>query len=381
MTRIVHGRVPQITTEPRKRLMLNTSLHDWHAAHGAKLVDFAGWHMPVLYTSLVEEHTAVRQRVGLFDVAHMGRLRFNGPDALAFLEHVLTTDCGKLAIGDVKYSLVCQPDGGILDDVLLYRRELDWQLVVNASNREKLLSWFEKHTSGRQIGLVDETLTTCMIAVQGPRSCDLLGPLTSPEVLRLKYYSVMDATVAGIACVVSRTGYTGEDGFELVCPAGQGVALWKKLMEQGAPLGIAACGLGARDTLRLEAAMPLYGHEMDETIDPLTAGLSFGVRLAKSADFIGRSALEQIKATPRDQKRVGLKLAGKRIPRENKPITHQGQPVGHVTSGTQSPTLGHPIAMGYVPTELAAPGTELHIEIRGSQEPATVSALPFYKRA
>lgn len=360
--------------------MLHTSLHSWHAAHGAKLVDFAGWHMPVLYTSLVEEHHAVRQRVGLFDVAHMGRLRFDGPDALPFLEQVLTTDCGKLAIGDVKYSLVCQEDGGILDDVLLYRRDHCWQLVVNASNREKLLTWFGQQQVGRDIGLIDETLTTCMIAVQGPRSCGLLKSLTSASVLQLKYYTFTDAPVAGIPCVVSRTGYTGEDGFELVCPAEQGALLWETLMQHGASLGISACGLGARDTLRLEAAMPLYGHEMDDKIDPLTAGLSFGVRLAKPADFMGRAALEKIKVTPLGKKRVGLKLAGKRIPREKMPILHNGQPVGHVTSGTQSPTLGHPLAMGYVPTELAVSGTELHIEIRGSQEPATVCALPFYKR-
>ncbi len=360
--------------------MLHTSLHAWHAAHGAKLVDFAGWHMPVLYTSLVEEHTAVRQRVGLFDVAHMGRLRLSGLEALPFLEQVLTTDCGKLAVGDVKYSLVCQENGGILDDVLLYRREQTWQLVVNASNREKLLAWFSQQQAGRDIGLVDETVSTCMIAVQGPRSCDLLGPLTSAAVLTLKYYTFIDASVAGIPCVVSRTGYTGEDGFELVCSADQGAALWETLMQHGASLGIMACGLGARDTLRLEAAMPLYGHEMDDTLDPLTAGLSFGVRLAKAADFIGRAALERIKASPLGKKRVGLKLSGKRIPREKMSITHNGLPVGHVTSGTQSPTLGHPIAMGYVPTELAASGTELHVEIRGSQEPAVVCALPFYKR-
>ena len=360
--------------------MLQTSLHDWHAARGAKLVDFAGWHMPVLYTSLVEEHHAVRQRVGLFDVAHMGRLRFDGPQALPFLEQMLTTDCGKLAVGDVKYSLICQPDGGILDDVLLYRRERGWQLVVNASNREKLLAWFGQHVAGRDIGLVDETLSTCMIAVQGPRSVELIGVLAAASVLQLKYYTVIEAMVAGIPCVVSRTGYTGEDGFELVCPAKDGVALWETLMRQGATLGIAACGLGARDTLRLEAAMPLYGHEMDDTIDPLTAGLSFGVRLAKSADFEGRAALERIKSAPLGQKRVGLKLAGKRIPREKMTILHQGQPVGYVTSGTQSPTLGQPLAMGYVPAPLAAPGTELHIEIRGSQEPAVVCPLPFYKR-
>lgn len=334
--------------------------------------------MPVLYTSLVEEHTAVRQRVGLFDVAHMGRLSFNGPEALPFLEQVLTTECGKLAVGDVKYSLVCQEDGGILDDVLLYRREQSWQLVVNASNREKLLAWFEKQQAGREIGLVDETVSTCMIAVQGPRSCELLESLTSAAVLALKYYTCTDASVSGIPCVVSRTGYTGEDGFELVCPAGQGAVLWDQLMQCGASLGIAACGLGARDTLRLEAAMPLYGHEMDDTIDPLTAGLSFGVRLAKTADFIGRAALERIKANPLGQKRVGLLLSGKRIPREKMPITRNGQIIGAVTSGTQSPTLGHPIAMGYVPKEFASPGTELHVEIRGSQEPAIVCALPFY---
>lgn len=337
--------------------------------------------MPVLYSSLVEEHHAVRQRVGLFDVAHMGRLRFNGPDALPFLDQILTTDCGKLAVGDVKYSLVCQSDGGILDDVLLYRRESSWQLVVNASNREKLLAWFSQHSFGRDIGLLDETVETCMIAVQGPRSCDLLASITTRNVLDLKYYTFVDASVAGIPCSAGRTGYTGEDGFELICHAHHGVQLWEALMQQGASLGITACGLGARDTLRLEAAMPLYGHEMDETVDPLTAGLSFGVRLSKSADFIGRAALERVKATPLGKKRVGLTLSGKRIPREKMPIMHAGHSVGVVTSGTQSPTLGHPIAMGFVPLGLATPGTELQIEVRGNLEPATVSPLPFYKRS
>jgi len=361
--------------------MLQTVLHDWHAAHGAKLVDFAGWHMPVLYTSLVDEHQAVRQRVGLFDVAHMGRLRFEGPAALEFLERVLTTDCAKLAVGNVKYSLVCREDGGILDDVLLYRRDHGWQLVVNASNRVKLLEWFAAVPGVQQAGLKDETEATCMIAVQGPRSCDLLRSLTSAPVLGLRYYTFTDATVAGIPCVVSRTGYTGEDGFELICPNSQGVELWETLMRAGADMGIAACGLGARDTLRLEAAMPLYGHEMDESIDPLTAGLAFGVRLSKTGDFIGRSAIERVKATPTGKKRVGLKLSGKRIPREKMTIHSGGQPVGIVTSGTQSPTLGGPIAMGYVPAELSMPGTQLQVEIRGSLEPATICALPFYKRS
>lgn len=360
--------------------MLQTVLHDWHAAHGAKLVDFAGWHMPVLYTSLVEEHQAIRQRVGLFDVAHMGRLRFEGTGALEFLDHVLTTECAKLAVGDVKYSLVCRPDGGILDDVLLYRREAGWQLVVNASNRTKLLEWFASTPGVKESGLVDDTEATCMIAVQGPRSCDLLQPLTSSQVLSLRYYTFTDADVAGIPCVVSRTGYTGEDGFELICDSARGVELWELLMRAGADLGIAACGLGARDTLRLEAAMPLYGHEMDESVDPLTAGLTFGVRLSKPGEFVGRSAIERIKSTPTGKKRVGLKLSGKRIPREKMTIASQGQPVGIVTSGTQSPTLGCPIAMGYVPNELSAPGTELQVEIRGTFETATVCALPFYRR-
>ena len=361
--------------------MLQTALHDWHAAQGAKLVDFAGWHMPVLYSSLVEEHLTIRQRVGLFDVAHMGRLRFDGPEALNFLDRVLTTDCARLAVGDVKYSLVCREDGGILDDVLLYRREAGWQLVVNASNRIKLLNWFARNQHQQAIGLTEETEATCMIAVQGPRSSDLLARLTVSPVLSLKYYTFTDAAVAGIPCVVSRTGYTGEDGFELICRSDRGVELWNSLMTTGADLGIGACGLGARDTLRLEAAMPLYGHEMDESVDPLTAGLAFGVRLNKSSSFLGREAIEQVKATPTGRKRVGLKLAGKRIPREKMPIACQGQTIGIVTSGTQSPTLGCPIAMGYVPTEFSAPGTELSIEIRGSLEPATVCNLPFYRRS
>ncbi len=363
--------------------MQQTALHSWHAARGAKLVDFAGWQMPVLYTSLVEEHLAVRQRVGLFDVSHMGRLQFRGPDAHSFLEEVLTTYCANLKDGDVKYSLVCQESGGILDDVLLYRRGAEWQLVVNASNREKLLGWFETHRRGRSIGLVDETTTTAMIAVQGPKSVELLTLLGAGAATSLKYYTCTEARVGEIACVVSRTGYTGEDGFELTCASERVVTLWELLMSEGASLGIAPCGLGARDTLRLEAGMPLYGHEMDETIDPFTAGLAFGVRMGatgKREDFIGRSALEAIKATPTTRKRVGLKLAGKRIPREKMPILHDGQPVGIVTSGTQSPTLGCPIAMGYVPVELATPGTTVQVEIRGTGEAATVCALPFYRR-
>ncbi|RLS58268.1 MAG: glycine cleavage system aminomethyltransferase GcvT [Planctomycetota bacterium] len=360
--------------------MLQTALHSWHAARGAKLVDFAGWHMPVLYTSLVEEHQAVRQRVGLFDVSHMGRLRFTGSDAENFLQELLTTDCAQLAVGDVKYSLVCQESGGILDDVLLYRREQEWALVVNASNREKLLEWFETHRRGRDIGLIDETTTTGMIAVQGPQSVALMTALGASSVASLKYYTFTEVVVGNIPCVVSRTGYTGEDGFELTCPATQATWLWEQLMAAGAALGIAPCGLGARDTLRLEAAMPLYGHEMDETMDPFTAGLAFGVRLKKTMPFIGRAALEAVKAVPTTRRRVGLKLSGKRIPREKMTILSNGVSVGYVSSGTQSPTLGYPLAMGYVPAELASPGTIVQIEIRGSAEPAEVCPLPFYRR-
>ena len=359
--------------------MLHTPLHAWHVAHHGRMVDFAGWDMPVQYTSIIDEHHAVRRRVGLFDISHMGRLRFEGADACAFLDRLLTNDVAALQPGQVRYSLVCREDGGILDDVLVYRFVGYYMLVVNASNRGKIVAWCEQHRDGCDVSIDDQTLQVGMIAVQGPAALGLLQPLCAEPLSPMKYYTAAESTVGESKAIVSRTGYTGEDGFEVMVPALHAAVLWETLMQQGASAGIASCGLGCRDTLRLEAAMPLYGHELDENIDPLTAGLTFGVKL-DTADFIGKPALLQRKATPAGIKRVGLQLEGRRIAREGTPVVHNGQPIGRVTSGTFSPTLERTIAMGYVNTEHATVGARLNVDLRGTLIPAEVVRLPFYRR-
>jgi aminomethyltransferase len=360
--------------------MPRTPLHDWHLAHSARMVDFAGWDMPIQYTSIVDEHHAVRRRAGLFDIAHMGRLFFTGPDAQAFLDHLLTNDVTKLKVGQVRYALVCNRGGGILDDVLVYRlAKAQWMLVVNASNREKVLDWIEHHMDGYTVSPVDETRDRFMFALQGPRAIDILQPLCSVPLGEMKYYSVACGQVAGVDAIISRTGYTGEDGFEVIVPRDDAVKVWEKVFAAGAAHGIAPCGLGCRDTLRLEAAMPLYGHEMDEKTDPFTAGLGFGVKL-QAGEFIGRAALAGKADEMHLPKRVGLELGGKRIAREGALLYHGDLQVGRVTSGTFSPTLQKSIAMAYLPPELAEPGAQVDVDIRGSRERATVVPLPFYKR-
>jgi aminomethyltransferase len=360
--------------------MLNTPLHDWHVARGARMVDFAGWQMPIQYTSITEEHHAVRRHAGLFDIAHMGRIRFTGPDDCRLLDHLLTNSVAALKPGQIRYSLVCNEQGGILDDVLVYRCESYCLLVVNASNREKILAWIERHAGGFNAAVQDMTADWFMLALQGPRALELLAPRCDTDVAAMKYYTVAETLVGGETALVSRTGYTGEDGFEVMLPAGEGPELWKRLIEDGAGAGLVPCGLGCRDTLRLEAAMPLYGHEMDERMDPLTAGLGFGVKLDKPA-FIGREALERIKANPTGRRRIGLQLSGRRIAREGAPILSGAQEIGRVTSGTFSPTLEQSIAMGYVTDAFAAAGTAVEVDVRGKRESGRVVALPFYRRA
>lgn len=362
-------------------MSLRTVCYDWHVSHGGHMVDFAGWQMPVRYSTLVEEHNAVRNSAGLFDIGHMGRLRFDGPDASAFLDRICTNDVSKLKVGDVRYSLVCREDGGILDDILVYRFAGHYALVVNASNRDKIVAWIGAHIGGFDCQMRDETLETFMFAVQGPKSASLIDNLVAAATVDMKYYSVLETDVGGVPGFVSRTGYTGEDGFEIIVPNDAGVKCWEKLLSATAVAGGRPCGLGARDTLRLEAAMPLYGHELDETIDPFTAGLAFAVKLQKKADFLGKEALVRIESKPLTRSRVGLRLESPRIPREKMSVLQQGRAVGIVTSGTRSPTLGASIAMAYVPTPLSAPGTVLQVDIRGSHELATVVSLPFYRRA
>jgi aminomethyltransferase len=355
---------------------LRTALYDWHVAHGARMVDFAGWDMPVQYSTIIEEHHAVRKGAGLFDVSHMGRLSFGGPDVLTLIQRVWTNDAAAMQDMQVRYGLICNDRGGIRDDVLVYRWPYGYAMVVNASNREKIVAWLEESKASLNVEMRDQTLGTCMIAVQGPRAAELCAGLTEADPTQLAYYHALPTRYCGQACVVSRTGYTGEDGFELMVSAQQGPQVWQQLVERGGR----PCGLGARDTLRLEAGMPLYGHELSEEIDPLQANLGWAVKLAKG-DFRGRDAIVKRKDDAARRRRVGLQLNGRRVAREGAELRAGDKLVGVVTSGTFSPTFNRPLAMGYVDPACAASGLALVADIRGTPEQAAVVPLPFYRRA
>src|SRR5262249_36573149 len=271
-------------------MLRRTPLYDWHVSHGARIVDFAGWEMPVQYTSIVEEHDAVRTAAGLFDISHMGRITFEGPDALAFIEKIYTNDAASMKPGQARYGLVCNETGGILDDVLVYRFEPFWMMVVNASNREKILAWLMRQRGGRVVEITDRTFEWAMVAVQGPKA-DAITSALGCRFSHLKYYFAEIRDSTGQLCIISRTGYTGEDGCELIVPSAESRSLCEELFQISAERGggLKPCGLGARDTLRLEAGMPLYGHELNENLNPLQAGLGWAVKLEKG-EFIGREA-------------------------------------------------------------------------------------------
>jgi len=363
-----------------------TPLYDWHVEQGGRMVDFAGWSMPVQYTSIVEEHRAVRHTAGVFDVSHMGRLRFDGQDAGRFLDRVLTRRVADLPPGKIRYSLVTNEQGGILDDILASQLETPGGrryhlLVVNASNREKLVAWFRAQLTPADgdVEMADRTIETAMIAIQGPQSLQILSRLVKADLEPMGYYTGRVTECFDRPCTVTRTGYTGEDGFELIVRAEDAVELCTNLFRAGRDAGLRPAGLGARDTLRLEAGMPLYGHELSESINPYQAGLGFAVNL-KDRSFVGADALRRLKDDPQQPKRIGLALAGRRVPREHYPVLAEGQGVGEVSSGTFSPTLQRPIAMAYVRPEAAAVGAELTVDIRGRPESAGVVELPFYRR-
>jgi aminomethyltransferase len=339
------------------------------------MVDFAGWDMPVQYTSIIEEHVAVRKEAGLFDVSHMGRLSFGGAEAAEFVQYVWTNNAATMADFQARYGLICNDKGGIRDDVLVYKWPYGFAMVVNASNRTKIVEWLGQHKGDRKVEIIDQTLTTCMVALQGPKSLEMCKELTESDVSKLTYYSATPTRFGGQPCVVSRTGYTGEDGFEFMLGAGQGLQLWEMLVSRGAK----PCGLGARDTLRLEAAMPLYGHELTEEIDPFQAGVAWAVKMDKG-DFVGRAALEQRRQDKTLRRRVGLELTGKRLAREGNVVEVDGKEVGRVTSGTFGPTVQKSIAMAYLEPACAAVGTTVSVDIRGKAEAARVVPLPFYKR-
>jgi aminomethyltransferase len=368
-----------------------TPLHDWHAAHGGRMVDFAGWSMPVQYSSIVTEHNATRTAAGLFDVSHMGRLKFTGAESEMLLDSLVTRQIVGMPTGQVRYALVTNEQGGILDDVLVYhlpqgRSGSYYLMVVNASNREKIVGWIPQWIGEHaDVQFTDVTVDTAMIAVQGPLALKLLQPHVDGGLNTLKYYHAAEMRIGGELGIVSRTGYTGEDGFELIVLATIAGGIWEGILKDGQSQGAIAAGLGARDTLRLEAAMPLYGHELNEEINPLEAGLGFAVNL-EGRRFPGSEALAAVKRQKPERVRVGLEMAGKRVPREHFPIFAGGaaaaaQQIGEITSGTFSPTLQKPIAMGYVPPQFAPVGTELSIDIRGTREAAKVVKLPFYRRA
>ena len=376
--------------------LMKTPLYNWHVSHGGRMVNFAGWAMPVQYTSIIEEHRTIRSAVGMADISHMGRLRFEGPGAAVFLAELLTRRVADMELGQIRYSLVTNDAGGILDDVLVgYYDNSHGQpfflVVVNASNRTKIVNWVHAHLPkeraeqpGHEIIWNDVSRLWAMIAVQGPKSVELLQPLVDVDLHSMRYYRGAQAAILHPAAkrqggIISRTGYTGEDGFELSLGATIATGVWEVLMELGQPLGVVPAGLGARDTLRLEAGMPLYGHELSEEINPFQAGLGSACHLV-GYDFPGRDALREIQNRPLSWARVGLELSGKRAARQGCPILVGGKPIGQVTSGTYSPTLDKPIAMGYVMPEFARPGAEIQIDVRGRSEPARIVELPFYRR-
>jgi aminomethyltransferase len=368
-------------TEAIEPTVHQSPLTEIHRELGARLIEFGGWLMPVQYSSIIEEHRVVRERVGLFDLSHMGELHVDGPDAGAALAAALVTNPPSLAVGRAHYSMICMPDGGIIDDLIVYRLEESGFLVVaNAGNAATVSDTLAERFQRNKAVLDDRSLATGLLAIQGPQSADVLGPLTDVDLGALRYYAVAEGAVAGVPALVARTGYTGEDGFEIFIDTGRTAELWAILLAVVRSAGGLPVGLGARDTLRLEAGMPLYGNELDLRTNPYEAGLGRVVKLDKPADFVGRAALEKVARDGPARKLVGLTVEGRGIARHGHPVWVGERRTGVVTSGTQSPTLGVPIAMAYVAPGDAEPGTVVEVEIRAARVPARVVPLPFYRR-
>ena len=363
--------------------MRETVLKSVHQALGARMVPFGGWDMPVQYSGILEEARTVRSAAGLFDLGHMGRVRVRGGDAEAFLQRLHTNDASQIPPGRIRYAMILDDEGRTQDDILVYR-EPDGDgffLVINAGNADRDLGIMRAQAADySDLELIDQTDELAMIAVQGPKSEAIVSKITDMDLTSVKYYAWARGPILGVGGAVSRTGYTGEDGFEIYLPQDTAVRAWETLLANGKSEGLEPCGLGSRDILRLEAGMPLYGHEIDETTTPLDAGLTFGVKFTH--DFVGREALERIQAAGGPTRRlVGLETESRRVPRQGYPIVHGGETVGVVCSGGASPTRGKNIATAYVPHHLGEPGTELGFAIRDKAEPAVVVPLPFYKRA
>ena len=354
-----------------------TRLYEKHKRLGARIVEFSGWEMPLQYSTITDEHIGTRTDAGLFDLSHMGRIELRGEGRGAFLDRMATANTSNLPIGKGKYSFLCDPDGGVIDDIVVYWFEKFVGLVVNAGNREAVLDWLKSNLGKEQVEIRDLTFDVSMIAIQGPQSEIILQDLISLPLRELPYYWAREADLASVRCTVSRTGYTGENGFELFISTDRVESTWDLLMEVGEGYGLVPAGLGARDTLRLEAAMPLYSHELSRKVNPLEAGLGKFVHLEK--DFVGREAIERVRKEGPRRRLVGLEVEGKRIPRQDAPVHIGGRKVGAVTSGTFSPTLEKTIALAYVEGDAPA-GAPCEIDVRGKMQKGKVTPIPFYRR-
>ncbi|MDX2479697.1 MAG: glycine cleavage system aminomethyltransferase GcvT [Desulfuromusa sp.] len=362
--------------------MKKTPLNQIHRQLGARMVDFGGWDMPVQYSGVIAEHLAVRSAAGLFDVSHMGEIEVSGSQAFDFLQYATTNDLSQLVDGQVQYTALCYETGGVVDDLTLYRFAADsYLLCVNASNSDKDFAWLQDLQKGSDYSdliLVNRSEEYVQLALQGPIAAEILAKLTTADLPALKFYRFVEDKVAGIEMIISRTGYTGEDGFELYCPADDGANLWQELMAAGQPLGLQPIGLGARDTLRLEKAYALYGHEITADIMPLEARLAWITKLKKGT-FVGRDAMVNAKEMGLPRQLIALTLTEPGVPREGYPVFCAGQEVGYVTSGTMSPSLKKGIALALVETAVAKSDQTLEIGIRKRQIPAERTTLPFVK--
>jgi aminomethyltransferase len=362
--------------------MKQTPLHQVHADAGAKMVDFGGWHMPVQYGSILDEARRVRNMAGLFDLGHMGRIAVRGPEAVAYLDRLATNHVARIPMGAIRYTLFCHEDGGPIDDLLVYRDENEVYLVVNASNTDAVLEWMGTHTEGFDVELDHRTAHETMIALQGPSALEVLARVTTDcDLKALGYYKFLFGTVCGLPNTrISRTGYTGENGFELYFPNDEAERLWSGLLEAGANAGVQPIGLGARDTLRLEAGMPLYGHEIDAEHNPIEADLGFAISFAEEkGDWIGREALDRIRKAP-TRKLSGFITGGKRVPRQGYELYQGSRLVGKVCSGAVSPTLETNIGTAYLPLDLTQSGLKLEMDIRGKRQGVELCPMPFYSR-
>ncbi|MGE5592342.1 MAG: glycine cleavage system aminomethyltransferase GcvT [Betaproteobacteria bacterium] len=354
-----------------------TPFYDLHVRHGARMIEFGGWQMPVYYRGIIEEHRKVREKVGLFDLSHMGEIEVKGSGALEFIQKVTTNDASRLEIGQVQYSVMCYPDGGAVDDILVCRMPDRFYLVVNASNTAKDLDWLRAHAAD-DVTVTDLSDETALIAIQGPDSAAVLAGLTKVRLDDLYYYHVTEGEVAGVECIISRTGYTGEDGFELFFHPRHARHMWDALLDAGRAFDIEPIGLGARDTLRLEMGYALYGHELDPGTNPLEAGLSWVVAMDKG-EFIGKGALAAAKERGLSRRLIGFKLLDRGVPRAHCEITKEGRTIGEVTSASLSPSLGVGIGMCFVTPEAAKPGTRFDVVIRGKGVAAEAVRPPFVR--